>query len=146
MENLVHTDPQLETDKRCFESLWKNKIVNFTKELVKRAPELGWELHGDFDFVEELEPVFEGTTHKARLYAQKLFLNALKRPDCKKRINHFYRFAFRTFLPGKVLIYVAKPGKRATIQARRNEWVTARDFAEQLRLAYIEEKGDFYKE
>jgi hypothetical protein len=36
--------------------------------------------------------------------------------------------------------------REAAIKAARKAWVKARDEAETLRLAYVEEKGDFYRQ
>lgn len=146
MNTIIQTDNWLTKDQNCFDNYWKKRIVEFGRELVERAPAFGWGIHGDLNAALDPEPIFEGSSHEQRLYAEKLFRNVIRYPDCKKRINHFYRFFFRTFLPGKVMLFVAKPGKRADVQVRRNAWVTMRDYAESLRLAYVEEKGDFYKQ
>lgn len=130
---------------QCVNQYYIPRIRKFVEELVARAGESGWEIHGDLAAAKDPHPDFSQANSAQLNYANKLFLGALRRPECRKRTNHFFRFAFRTFLPGKVMVYVADPGKVGLIQARRNAWITARDEAERQRLAYVSEKGDYYR-
>lgn len=140
-------NPQIAYNREIVElaAYWKTQIMNYTATLVELSERNNLTLFGDLYSIQGEDVKFAPATRQDCQFMMKLFRNLQRDPENLKRINHFYLVLFRTCLPGKTRVYAAEPGKRSEIQAARNAWVAARDHAERCRLAYVEEKGDFFK-
>lgn len=85
---------------------------------------------------------------KLSLNQRKKVRNALYRVNNNptlRNVNYLLHILYTKVLKSDQRIKIKKSEKELAIEKARQEWITYRNEAERLRLAYKELKGDFYK-
>jgi hypothetical protein len=111
------------------------------------AERAGYQIHGDLPDLKALEDQLRQASASLRKKAVKWHFR-LKRRCTLRGANVFLHDLCRKLLeygPEQAVPRIDYSEKELAIKATRRAWVAARDEAERLRLAYVEEKGDFYK-
>lgn len=107
----------------------------------------GHQLRGDFPSREAFTAPLSDSSHSVNKRLLKWHFR-LKRKLSLRSSNQFLHFICVRWLKyghDQKLPQVDYSEKETAIKAARAAWVKARDEAEALRLAYVEEKGDYYK-
>ena len=121
-----------------------NESLEQIREFVRAR---GYQLIGELPGQQEMEDALHAIsmTREKKLIKRHLRLKA--KPGMRAA-NAFLHFLCRKCLEygeERTVLRVDYSEKELAIKAARKAWVKARDAAEELRLAYVGEKGDFYK-
>lgn len=102
---------------------------------------------GDFPKREVLLVLLEDASPTMRKRLLKWHFRLQRKPS-RRSVNRFLDYLCAKQLsygPGQQVPRIDLSEKETAIQAARAAWVQARDNGEALRLAYVAEKGDYYK-
>lgn len=107
----------------------------------------GYQSGGDFPTREALLESIGNSSHcmNKRLIKGHFFLRRKLSMRSANRFLHFICVKLLEYGSDQVVPRIDYSEKEAAIKAARRAWVKARDTAEELRLAYTNEKSDFYK-
>lgn len=129
----------------------QDKIIELLLESIDQlcvyATESGYRQSGDFPSYEALAASLPDCSHcmNKRLIKGHFFLKRRLSIRSANRFLHFICVKLLDYGSDQTVPRIDYSEQETAIKTARIAWVKARDEAEQLRLVYAREKGDFYK-
>jgi hypothetical protein len=139
--------------KRIFVSYAEFSADEIAQRALRLLPEIqdfawrkGFVYPAQFPPLESLSEVVAGLS----LNRKKLLVRVVLGQECRLTFhaaNRYLRLLYGKLggYPAEEVPQLGLSEKELAIRSARQEWLAARDAAEQLRLAYVAEKGDFYE-
>lgn len=131
-KNIVLLDASTENIEKAFE-----KIRQYTEQS-------GYQIIGDLKTPTNMLGFSKGLS-KCQKKVLRHYLTRIDKKIGMHLVNTFLHFLFRKIYKADKAPYVEYSKKELKIKSLRKQWKKAFEESEKLRLAYREEKGNFYK-
>jgi hypothetical protein len=135
------------TYRNCGTGMITNILVQRIAHIHQYAQAHDYQQAGDMPAAPALHAALEAATQTLRKRLLKRAEQLHKKTNLR-RTNQFLHLLCRHLLaygPDAQIARVDVSEKEAAIQSARKAWLKARSEAEAMRLAYLTEKGNFYK-
>jgi hypothetical protein len=135
------------TYRNCDAKMITNLLVQGIAQVEQYAQTQGYRQSGDMPTAQALHAGAQVATQSLRKRLLKYVERLHKKTNLRiaNQFLHLLCTRLLTYGPDAQVARVDISEKEAAIQSARKAWVKARTEAEALRLAYVAEKGDFYK-